>query len=107
MNAIKSDILAGLGRPDLSRDAIAARHGITSRDVGKLFEEEGTSFSAFLLQQRLAKAYRMLIDPSGSDQTIARIARECGFSELSYFNRTFRRAHGTTPSDAREAARPR
>jgi hypothetical protein len=29
----------------------------------------------------------------------------CGFNDLSYFNRIFRRRYGMTPSDAREEAR--
>jgi AraC-like DNA-binding protein len=107
LSGIKSDIMAALGRHDLSRDAIAARHGVTPRYVGKLFEEEGSSFSEFLLGQRLAQAYRMLADQRCAHLTVAGIAYECGFGDLSYFNRSFRRAHGATPSDVREAARPR
>ena len=33
--------------------------------------------------------------------SITEIAYEAGFSDLSYFNRAFRRAHGATPSDIR------
>jgi AraC-like DNA-binding protein len=33
------------------------------------------------------------------------VAYEAGFGDLSYFNRTFRRRYGATPSDVREAAR--
>jgi AraC-like DNA-binding protein len=48
LSAIRSDILRTLGRDDLSTELIAARHGISSRYVRKLFEEDGSSFSTFL-----------------------------------------------------------
>jgi AraC-like DNA-binding protein len=36
---------------------------------------------------------------------VSSVAFEVGFGDLSYFNRTFRRRFGATPSDVR-AARP-
>ncbi len=104
LNAIKSDILRSLDRADLSRDRIALRHGITPRHLARLFEEEDSSFSAFVLEQRLAKARRMLTELRHSGFTITDIALACGFGDLSYFNRAFRRAFGATPSDIRHAA---
>jgi AraC-like DNA-binding protein len=102
--AIKADILAKLHNRDLSIAVIAGRHGVTPRYVHKLFEREGTTFSAFMLQHRLARAQQMLKDRRYDDHTISVIAFECGFSDLSYFNRTFRRAYNATPSDIRETA---
>jgi len=43
----------------------------------------------------------MLTDRRYDRLGITEIAYEAGFSDLSYFNRTFRRAHGATPSDIR------
>jgi len=103
--AIKADILGRLGSRDLSTDDIAVRHGISSRYVRKLFEEEGSSFSCFILSERLSRAWRMLGDRRCAHLNIARIAHESGFGDISYFNRVFRRHFGATPSDVREAAR--
>ena len=103
--AIKADILGRLGSSDLSTGDIAARHGISSRYVRKLFEEEGSSFSFFVLNERLSRAWRMLGDRRYAHLNIARIAHENGFGDISYFNRVFRRHFGATPSDVREAAR--
>jgi AraC-like DNA-binding protein len=36
---------------------------------------------------------------------ISDIAFACGFGDLSYFNRVFRRQYGATPSRVRAAAR--
>jgi AraC-like DNA-binding protein len=105
LSAIKSDILRSLDRSDLSTELIAARHGISPRYVRKLFEQAGSSFSTFVLTERVVKARRMLIDRRYAHLNIAQIAHESGFGDISYFNRAFRRHFGATPSDVREAAR--
>ena len=70
----------------------------------RLFESEGTTFTEYVTQQRLARAYRTLSDPRLLDRTVTAIAFDVGFGNLSYFNRLFRRAYGATPSDVRAAA---
>lgn len=104
--AIKADILGNLARPDLSALSIAARHGVTRRYVDMLFEAEGITFSEYVIAQRLARAHRMLSDPRFAHRSINAIALDAGFGDLSYFNRTFRRRYGVTPSDVRNAAKP-
>jgi AraC-like DNA-binding protein len=104
LHAIKHDIARNLAQPDLSVAQLARRHGCTPRFVQRLLESEGTSFTEYLLSQRLARAHRMLSDPRRSDEKISMIALDVGFSDLSYFNRTFRRRYGETPSDIRIAA---
>jgi len=58
-----------------------------------------------VLGGRLAHVHRMLTDPRYGDRSISAVAYEAGFGDLSYFNRTFRRRYGATPSDVRESAR--
>lgn len=98
--AIRSDIVANLGS-NLSAATLAANHGISARYVRKLFEEQGLSFSSFVLTERLAKARRMLADRRYRHLTIAQIAFDAGFGDISYFNRVFRRRFGAAPSDFR------
>jgi len=62
-----------------------------------------TTFSEFLLGQRLARAYRMLCEPQSAQRQVSAIAYDVGFSDLSYFNRCFRRHYGATPTDMRKA----
>ncbi|MGV7211914.1 AraC family transcriptional regulator [Bradyrhizobium sp. UFLA05-112] len=104
LQSIKAEIRKHLGDGDLSVAALALRHGVTPRYVQKLFERDGTTFSEFLLARRLERGLQMLRDPAFASHTISAIAFECGFSDISYFNRTFRRAFGATPSDIRMAA---
>jgi AraC-like DNA-binding protein len=103
--AIKNDIGVNLRRRGLSLNAVAARHGISPIYVRKLFNDEGTTFSAFVLDARLARAHCMLSDRRFIDRTISTIAFECGFGDLSYFNRAFRRRYQASPSEIRDLSR--
>ncbi|HLH91321.1 MAG TPA: helix-turn-helix transcriptional regulator [Xanthobacteraceae bacterium] len=102
LRAIKADIVEHASSRDLTVASVAARHRVTPRYVRKLFESEHTTFSEFVLQQRLARARRMLADPRAAGETISAIAFACGFGDLSYFNRVFRRHYGATPTAVRE-----
>lgn len=104
-SAIKSYILNNLSDPALSVSTAAASQGVTPRYLHMLFEVEGVTFSEYVLEQRLARAYRMLVDERLCDRSIASIALAVGFGDLSYFNRTFRRRFGDTPSAARATTR--
>lgn len=103
--AIKQDIARNLAQPDLSVTSLAVRHACTPRFIQRLFESEGTSLTDYVLAQRLCSARRLLTDPSREAEKISAIALDAGFSDLSYFNRAFRRRYGETPSDVRVAAR--
>ena len=103
--AIKSDVLRCFHDQSLSAATIAARHGVSARYVRKLFEREDLTFSAFVLAQRLDSVHRMLTSPDHAGRPISDIAFACGFGDLSYFNRAFRRHYGATPSQVRAAAR--
>jgi AraC-like DNA-binding protein len=105
LHAIKADIHARLSEPGLTLAALAVRHGVSPRYVQVLFESEGTTFSRFLLDQRLRRAHQMLSDPRQAWSTIISVASAAGFGDLSYFNRAFRRQYGETPSDVRASSR--
>src|SRR5258707_703180 len=105
--AIKADVVGHLGERDLSINAVAKRNRISPVYIRKLFESEGTSFSEFALEQRLARVHRMLRDPRFAERAISTIALEVGFGDLSYFNRTFRRRYGASPSELRVSGRER
>jgi AraC-like DNA-binding protein len=97
----KSFIVAHSHRRDLSVGAVAISLSVTPRYVQRLFEADGTTFSEFLTGQRLARAHRLLCEPSSSPTAISTIAYDVGFGDLSYFNRCFRRQYGVTPREVR------
>ena len=104
LHAVKQDIGRQLDRPDLSVGMIAQRHACTPRFVQRLFEADGTTFTEYVLAQRLACAYRVLADPRRGPEKISVVALDCGFGDVSYFNRVFRRRYGLAPSDVRAEA---
>jgi AraC-like DNA-binding protein len=101
LNAVKADIAANLTTPTLSVAAVALRQRVTPRYIHMLFDGEGTTFSQFVLAERLACARRMLLDPRQAHQSIGTIAFASGFGDLSHFNHSFRRRYGATPSEVR------
>jgi AraC-like DNA-binding protein len=103
--AILREIENSIADPNLNAAAIASRHGITPRYVRLLLEETGRSFSQHVLEKRLERAAALLRAPQQYGRKVATVAFECGFSDLSYFNRVFRRRYGETPTDMRESAR--
>jgi AraC-like DNA-binding protein len=94
-------------KADLARDAtlpieeIARRQGVTPRYVQILFEEQGITFGEFVTGRKLDIARSMLRSPRYAAWSIAGIAFESGFRDLSHFNRRFRRRYGVTPSEFR------
>src|SRR6516162_469107 len=107
LRAIESDIAERLVAPELSVESVATRQRVSPRYVQMLFEQEGTTFSQYVLGQRLVRAYRILTNPLFADRSITSVAFDAGFGDLSYFNRAFRRCYGATPSEVRIEARRR
>lgn len=104
LRAIKHDILAQIEQ-ELSLTDVAARHRLSPRYVRMLFESEGTSMTEFVRDERLRRARAMLLSPRFATRRIGEIAYQVGFNDLSYFNRSFRRRFGYSPSEVREMAR--
>jgi len=84
--------------PDFSAHRLAAEAGLSERYVNELLYEAGAGFTARLNELRMRKAADLLVRKEGR---ISDIAFECGFNDLSYFNRCFRRRFGLTPTAAR------
>jgi len=92
--------------PDISEEAIAASQGISARYLQKLLERRGITFSSYVNELRLQTAFAALTKPDTPFTTVTDVAFSCGFRDLSYFHRLFRRRFGDTPSTVRiEAVR--
>jgi AraC-like DNA-binding protein len=85
---------------------------ITLGEVSKLVNMTDVSFSRFfksrtgitfidsLLELRLGHASRLLIDTT---QSVSEVAYNCGFNNISNFNRLFKKKKGCTPKEFRES----
>jgi AraC-like DNA-binding protein len=63
----------------------------------------GKTVVGYLVERRIQAAIWRLRE---SDEKVISIALACGFNDLAYFNRTFKRIVGATPSDYRRRTRP-
>ena len=101
--AVLEHVESRLDDPMLSVGSVAARFGISRRYLHKLFEPTGESFCRHLLKRRLEQAASELTAPEWAQTPISEIALRNGFSDLSWFNRSFKAQFGATPRDTRRA----
>jgi AraC-like DNA-binding protein len=104
LRAALAEIARRYSDPGLDVDSLARRLGESRRNVQRLLEETGQSFTAHVTEHRLQRAYAMLTDPTYAGMRIIDIALATGFGDVSHFNRVFRRRFGDTPSGVRASA---
>ncbi len=79
---------------------VASIAGMTPTAFSRFFKvRTGRTLSDYIIDMRLGKAARMLVD---STMSVAEISYECGFNNLSNFNRIFKKKKGVTPKTFRE-----
>jgi AraC-like DNA-binding protein len=103
LQLIQAHVLKQLRQGDLTILSVARQAGLTPKQVQRLFGATGLTFSEFVLEQRLLLAHRLLSGLGGRREKISTIALDAGFGDVSYFNRSFRRRFGMTPSEWRDA----
>lgn len=89
--------------PDYRIAHLAAKMHVSESYIRKILADDGVTFSALLRQARLESARARLEDPRYRERQIGLIALECGFNDISYFNRVFQRHYGQTPTQCRQA----
>ena len=88
-------------------DKIAQAVGLSKRQLERVFRQlVGKSVQEYSRDLRVLYGLWLL---TNSPQTITEVAADCGFSDVSHFNRMFRRTFGCSPSamrhgDDRDAA---
>ena len=87
--------------PGLTVSTVAGDQNISARYLQRLIETTGATFSEHLNELRLQRAFALLSDPRYRTKQIAEVALRSGFSDVSYFNRMFRRRFGETPRSVR------
>lgn len=85
---------------DITLGQMASHFNFSSSYISRLFKDTtGVSFSQYVVKYRLKKAQKLLID---SDQLIADISDQIGFSEPTYFSRAFKKEFDMTPAQFRK-----
>jgi AraC-like DNA-binding protein len=78
LSAIRADVDRHLTDPALDAAAVARRTGIGTRYLHRLFEDEPTTFSRFVLDRRLDLVHHRLRDPRLAAGTLAALAADAG-----------------------------
>ncbi len=88
---------AHLAEPEYSIESLARDVGFShSQLIRKLEGLTGLTPSLFIRSRRLLYARQLLNEKAGN---ISQIAYDCGFNNLSYFARSFKKQFGQLPSD--------
>jgi len=84
--------------PEYSSKALADQLGLSARSLQREFKRINDTPTQRILDARLRQAYGRLNSGSLTQPaSVTEIAFDCGFSDLSYFHRTFRQKFGKTP----------
>lgn len=99
---IQKYILANF-RSDIKLADLAALAGLTPTAFSRFYKmKTGCSVSDFIIDIRLNYAASMLTE---TDKAVSEICTECGFKNVSNFNRIFRKKRSCTPRQYRESYR--
>jgi transcriptional regulator GlxA family with amidase domain len=105
LQEILSEIRLGFADPAFAVRGVALKFGVSPRYVQDLLHEAGASFTERVTELRLQKARDMLSDARNDRMKVIEIAQACGFDNVSYFNRCFRRRFGASPTEYRGGQR--
>jgi len=84
-------------------DAVLRLTGMSKPTFSRQFKQHsGKTFSDFVNHLRLQAACRELLE---TDEAVLEIALACGFSQISFFNRLFRRVYRCSPTRYRARTR--
>ena len=96
------EILAAIklnyANPGFTSARLAQKLSLSQRYINDLLFETGISFAERVTELRLQKAYAMLVDPRFNHLRVSEVSEACGFNEVPYFNRQFRKRFGAPPN---------
>jgi len=89
-------------KEEISRKGLAGSVYLSEDYVSRIFRDEtGMSLSNYVTGRRMEKAQEYL---RNTDWGISRIAMEVGYTNFSYFSKTFKEYTGCTPNEYRKKA---
>ncbi|MCK0150682.1 helix-turn-helix transcriptional regulator [Marivita sp. S6314] len=97
----RAEIRRNACNPDYRMADLVRSMHVSESYIRKILAESGTTFSTLLRDVRLETAWERLTDPRLRDHQIGWIALDCGFNDISYFNRVFHKTFEMTPTECR------
>ena len=98
---IEDYVRANLGNPEFRSVDIAAAHGLSARQLHRVFLERGCTVGEFIRRLRMENIRADLLSRKARYQTIASIARKWGYMDTPHFNRAFKARYRITPTQWR------
>ncbi|HVX66938.1 MAG TPA: PocR ligand-binding domain-containing protein [Bryobacteraceae bacterium] len=97
----RSIIERRMGRDDesslLSLIEVAAAVGVSAGHLSRTFKKvTGSTFERYLMERRVERAQRLLLDPLSR---VSEVAEKCDFCNPAYFARVFRKLAGCSPTE--------
>lgn len=86
-----------LSNPQMSALEIASAHGLSLRQLYRVFQSHNWTVSDLIRQKRLERIKYELSNPASRHLTIGAIARKWGFFDTPHFNRVFKEKFKITP----------
>jgi len=102
--SVRAAIETRLSDPALDGKTVAAAAGVSVRYANSVLAEEDMSIARYIQERRLARCRRALEDPQQAHRSLSEIAYGWGFSDMTHFGRSFRKAYGILPSVYRKLA---
>ncbi len=85
----------------ITRESVARQFRISSNYLSRVFRDQGAAtFSDHLVSVRIGKARLML---EKYDLPLVAVAQRCGFHDVNYFFKVFKKRVGRTPSEYRSS----
>jgi AraC-like DNA-binding protein len=107
LERVRLYVHAHLGDPQLDPAAAAATANISVRQLHRLFENQGATFSRWVRAERLRRCYDDLADDAHHGTRIEILARRWGFRDLPTLSKAFRAEYGCSPREHRNQSRGR
>ncbi|MGW0572185.1 AraC-like ligand-binding domain-containing protein [Streptomyces tauricus] len=101
VDRIRVYALANISDPSLCVESVAAAHGISGRQLHRLFARSGTPFAAWLRAERLGRVRRDLLDPAHDSRTTAAVAARWGIHDPRHLARGLKSHYGRTARELR------
>ncbi len=88
---------------DLNLKSIASVLNVNPSYLSSLFSKEcGCTLTDYIHNQRIEESMRQLTQ---TNKTIMQISTDCGFNDVHYFNRCFKKKNGVTPTEYKSAVK--
>ncbi|GAL10737.1 transcriptional regulator AraC family [Vibrio astriarenae] len=86
---------------NLNESLLAAQVDYSTTYFSKLFRKStGVSFRDYVISKRISLAKQMLVEDKA--MKVAVVAYQCGYRDVSYFSRIFKKKTGLTPAGYRQ-----